>query len=46
MLDLKARGPDVRRFVRNLEEWIIRTLARFNVTGERREGRVGIWVAA
>jgi lipoyl(octanoyl) transferase len=45
MLDLKARGPDVRRFVRNLEEWIIRTLARFNVRGERREGRVGIWVA-
>jgi lipoyl(octanoyl) transferase len=45
MLDLKERGPDVRRFVRDLEEWIIRTLARFNVTGERREGHVGIWVA-
>ena len=45
MLDLKERGPDVRRFVRDLEDWIIRTLARFNVTGERREGRVGIWVA-
>jgi len=45
MLDLKERGPDVRRFVRNLEEWIIRPLARFNVTGERRDGRVGIWVA-
>ncbi|MGH6893533.1 MAG: lipoyl(octanoyl) transferase LipB [Dongiaceae bacterium] len=45
MLDLKQRGPDVRRFVRNLEEWIIRTLARFNVKGERRDGRVGIWVA-
>jgi lipoyl(octanoyl) transferase len=45
MLDLKERGPDVRRFVRNLEEWIIRALAHFNVTGERREGRVGIWVA-
>jgi len=45
MLDLKQRGADVRRFVRDLEEWIIRTLARFNVTGERREGRVGIWVA-
>jgi lipoyl(octanoyl) transferase len=44
MLDLKERGPDVRRFVRNLEEWIIRTLARLNVKGERREGRVGIWV--
>ncbi len=44
MLDLKQRGPDVRRFVRNLEEWIIHTLARFNVKGERRDGRVGIWV--
>jgi len=45
MLDLRKRGQDVRRFVRDLEEWIIRTLARFNVKGERREGRVGIWVA-
>jgi lipoyl(octanoyl) transferase len=45
MLDLKRRGGDVRRFVRDLEEWLIRTLARFNVKGERREGRVGIWVA-
>jgi lipoyl(octanoyl) transferase len=45
MLDLKRREPDVRRFVWNLEEWIIRTLSRFNVTGERRQGRVGIWVA-
>ena len=44
MLDLQARGGDLRRFVRDLEEWLIRTLARFNVTGERREGRVGIWV--
>ena len=44
MLDLKRRGTDVRAFVRNLEEWLIRTLARFNVKGERREGRVGIWV--
>ena len=44
MLDLRERGPDVRRFVRNLEDWIIRTLARFNVKGERRDGRVGIWV--
>jgi lipoyl(octanoyl) transferase len=34
----------VRRFVRDLEEWLIRTLAAFNVRGERREGRVGIWV--
>jgi lipoyl(octanoyl) transferase len=45
MLDLKRRGGDVRGFVRDLEEWLIRTLARFNVKGERREGRVGIWVA-
>lgn len=45
MLDLKQRGEDVRRYVRDLEEWIIRALARFNVKGERREGRVGIWVA-
>lgn len=44
MLDVKKRGADVRQFVRDLEEWVIRTLARFNVTAERREGRVGIWV--
>jgi lipoyl(octanoyl) transferase len=44
MLDLKRRGPDVRRFVATLEEWIIRTLGRFNVSGERREDRVGVWV--
>jgi lipoyl(octanoyl) transferase len=44
MLDLQQRGGDVRGYVRNLEEWIIRALAQFNVTGERREGRVGIWV--
>ena len=44
MLDLQRRGADLRAYVRNLEEWIIRALARFNVTGERREGRVGIWV--
>lgn len=45
MLDLKPRGGDVRGFVHDLEEWLIRTLASFNVKGERREGRVGIWVA-
>jgi len=45
MLDLKRRGPDVRRFVASLEEWIIRTLAAFNVSGERREERIGVWVA-
>jgi lipoyl(octanoyl) transferase len=44
MLDLKRRGPDVRRFVASLEEWIIRTLADFNVRGERREDRIGVWV--
>ena len=49
MLDLtRCHGPipprDVRAFVHALEEWLIRALARFNVRGERREGRVGIWV--
>ncbi len=44
MLDLNKRGRDLRRYVQQLEQWIIDTLARFNVTGERREGRVGIWV--
>lgn len=44
MLDLKRRGPDVRRFVATLEEWIIRTLAAFGVEGERREERIGVWV--
>ena len=44
MLDLKRRGADVRRFVNDLEAWIIATLARFNVAGERRAGRVGIWI--
>ncbi|WJR81218.1 lipoyl(octanoyl) transferase LipB [Bradyrhizobium sp. NP1] len=44
MLDLKRRQPDVRAFVAGLEEWIIRTLAHFNVRGERREDRVGVWV--
>jgi lipoyl(octanoyl) transferase len=45
MLDLRRRGADVRRFVCDLEDWIIRALATFNVKGERRDGRVGIWVA-
>ena len=44
MLDLKRRGPDIRRFVVTLEEWIIRTLAAFNITGERRDERIGVWV--
>jgi len=44
MIDLRRRGPDVRRFVATLEAWIIRALAAFNVAGERREDRVGVWV--
>jgi len=44
MLDLKRRAPDVRRFVATIEEWIIRTLAAFNVRGERRDDRIGVWV--
>jgi lipoyl(octanoyl) transferase len=44
MLDLRARGGDLRRYVHDLEDWIIRTLARFDVKGERRDGRIGIWV--
>ena len=44
MLDLKRRRPDVRAYVAGLEQWIIRTLAAFNVRGERREDRVGVWV--
>lgn len=44
MLDLKRRREDVRAFVAALEDWIIGALARFNVKGERREDRVGVWV--
>jgi lipoyl(octanoyl) transferase len=44
MLDLKRRRPDVRAYVASLEAWIIQTLAAFNVLGERREDRVGVWV--
>jgi len=44
MLDLRDRGRDVRAHVHNLEAWVIATLDRFNVRGERRDGRVGIWV--
>lgn len=44
MLDLNRRGRDVRRFVGALEDWVIATLAEFNVRGERRAGRVGVWV--
>lgn len=45
MLDLKRRREDVRAFVAALEAWIIGALAAFNVRGERREDRVGVWVA-
>jgi lipoyl(octanoyl) transferase len=45
MLDLRRRNNDVRRFVFDLEEWLIRTLRHFNLRGERRLGRVGIWIA-
>ncbi|MDE2230155.1 MAG: lipoyl(octanoyl) transferase LipB [Alphaproteobacteria bacterium] len=45
MLDLNRRGGDLRVYVHHLEEWLIRTLGGFGVAGERRTGRVGIWVA-
>ncbi len=45
MLDVGARGRDVRRFVESLEAWVIATLAEFNLRGEIRAGRVGVWVA-
>jgi len=44
MLDLGRRGKDVRAHVWRLEDWVIRTLSEFGVTGERRQGRVGVWV--
>jgi len=44
LLDLRNRGQDLRAYVRNLEAWVIDSLQEFGVTGERREGRVGIWV--
>jgi len=44
MLDVGARGHDVRAFVRQMEDWVIATLAEFGVRGERRAGRVGVWV--
>lgn len=45
MLDVGARGRDVRRFVAAVEDWVIAVLAGFGIRGERREGRVGVWVA-
>ena len=44
MLDLKRRGGDIRAYVCDLERWLIDSLAAFNVTAERRDGRVGVWV--
>ena len=44
MLNLNRRGRDVRAHVRRLEDWVIRALAAFGVAGERRAGRVGVWV--
>jgi len=44
MLDLQRRTPDLRRYVAALETWLIATLAEFNIRGERREDRVGVWV--
>ncbi|NVO54880.1 lipoyl(octanoyl) transferase LipB [Rhodobacteraceae bacterium B1Z28] len=44
MLDLNKRGRDVRQFVKHLENWVISALAEFNVHGEIRDGRVGVWV--
>jgi len=44
MLDLRERGRDVRQFVQTLEAWIIDALARFNVEGQLRDGRIGVWV--
>jgi lipoyl(octanoyl) transferase len=45
MLDLNRRGKDVRAFVCRMEDWVIAALARFNIKGEIRDGRVGVWVA-
>ncbi|MBT4906040.1 MAG: lipoyl(octanoyl) transferase LipB [Rhodospirillaceae bacterium] len=45
MIDLRERGQDLRAYVRGLEAWVIETLSTFGITGERRDGRVGIWVA-
>ena len=45
MLDLNKRGKDIKKYVKNLEIWIIRSLAKLEITGETRSGRVGIWVS-
>ena len=45
LLDVAQRGHDVRAFVQQMEDWVIATLAEFNLRGEKREGRVGVWIA-
>ena len=45
MLDLRRRNPDIRAYVCALENWVMRALAAFGVTAERRSGRIGLWVA-
>lgn len=45
MLDLRERGRDIRCLVQGLEGWVIDTLAAYNIAGERREGRIGVWVS-
>ncbi len=44
MLDLKKRNADIRAFVQDLEDWVIETLAQYQIRGEKRDGRVGVWV--
>lgn len=44
MLDLKKRGNDLRAYVSNLEEWVIKTLNHFNIQGMRKSGRIGVWL--
>jgi lipoyl(octanoyl) transferase len=44
MLDLKRRGPDLRAYIWSLEEWAIQALVRFGLAGERRDGRIGVWL--
>jgi lipoyl(octanoyl) transferase len=45
MIDLRSRGKDLRAYVAQLEDWVLRVLADFDIKGEKREGRIGIWVA-
>ena len=45
MMDLRNRGTDIRKYVYNLESWLINTVAEFGIKGERRQGRIGVWVS-